>query len=635
MSAVERIPVNRTHFIRRSLFNRWVIALANALFAAGYSWAADLPAGKYQEWTTEKEIFVPMRDGVHLSTDVALPKGAAGRLPTILVRTPYEFEKNVDSLGFYLKQGYAVVAQNERGRFFSEGHLDNEHQNAATDGYDTVEWIAKQPWSNGKVGTLGCSCSGGLQWPMATQNHPAHAAMVPAAVWEVGDVPGNETWGAFYRGGVPQFAVWAWWYYFLAPAERLLLPPNSTQEQRIRLRNSFSLTANKFMVEPSSRIALANYLHLPSQDMLRQFNGAMTPWDNFIKLTPGDARWKTAGYIGAGAKPRVPALHMNTWYDPGLAETTRLFKYLQELGTPNQYLIIGAGPHCGFGGKGLSDLKFGDVAAGDARYAGEEEGYQKLYLDWFEHWLNGAANPVTDMPKVQLHVMNKGWISGDRWPLKETRFTKYYLAADSMAHRQRETGALSRNPAGRSAAADTYIYDPGTPTPSRGGIGCCGFDAALDQRPIEVRKDVLVYTTPSLSEPVTIAGPVEVVLYVSSSAKDTDFVVKLVDVYPDGKSIDLNDDAFRVRYREGFDKKVLMQQGQVYKITLSNMVAAMRFPKGHKIRLDVSSSNFPNYERNLNTGGNNYDETQWVVAENSVHHGGRYPSHVVLPVLPD
>ncbi len=600
--------------------------------------AADLPPAKYTEWTVEKEIFVPMRDGVHLSTDVALPKGATGKLPTILVRTPYEFEKNVEGQQFYLKQGYAVVVQNERGRFFSEGYLKNEHQDAATDGYDTVDWIAKQPWSNGKVGTIGCSCSGGTQWPMATQNHPAHAAMVPGAVWEVGDVPGNETWGAFYRGGVPQFAVWSWWYNFLAPSERFLLPANSTQEQRNRLRNTYSLTANHFSTSKGSgfsQIEADKYFHLPSQDILRQFGAALTPYDEYIKLTPGDARWKEAGYIGAGTNPRVPALHLNSWFDPGATETVRLFKYLQDQGTPNQYLIMGAGPHCVFWKTDLGHFKFGDIDAGDVRYGGLDQGYQKLFLEWYDHWLRGEQNHVTEMPKVQLHVMGKGWISSDRWPLSQARNVSYYLNRDARSEQAVESGSLSTKPPARNSA-DSYLYDPGSPVPMRGGIGCCGFgDVAVDQRPVEMRKDVLVYSTPPLDKPVTVVGPIEVVLYVSSSAKDTDFMVKLVDVYPDGKSVNINDDAFRVRYREGFNKKVLMQSGQVYKITLDNMVASLQFAKGHRIRLDITSSNFPKHERNLNTGGNNYDETEWVVAENSVHHGGKYPSRVVLPVLPD
>ena len=230
--------------------------------------------------------------------------------------------------------------------------------------------------------------------------------------------------------------------------------------------------------------------------------------------------------------------------------------------------------------------------------------------------------------------MGRGWISGDQWPLKETRFLKYYLREDASARARREIGALSTQPPSHNES-DSYVYDPSVPVPSRGGVGCCGFGAAVDQRPVEARKDVLVYSTPPLEKPLTIAGPIDVVLYVSSSAKDTDFMVKLVDVYPDGKAINLSDDAFRVRYREGFDKKVLMQPGTVYKIKLSDMVTAIQFPKGHRIRLDVSSSNFPVFERNLNTGGNNYDETAWVVAQNSIHHGPQHPSYVLLPALPE
>ncbi len=329
----------------------------------------------------------------------------------------------------------------------------------------------------------------------------------------------------------------------------------------------------------------------------------------------------------------MPALHTNTWYDIAVGETTRFFKYLQDMGTANQYLILGAGPHCRLGGD-LHDLKFDDVEVGDARYGGVDRGFENLFLSWFGHWVAGEQNRVTDMPKVQLYVMNKGWVTGDRWPLDETRFTKYYLTGGAGAQLSSDKGGLASSAPGGNQK-DSYLYDPTVPAPSLGGGGCCGLTSAIDQRPAEARRDVLVYSTPRLDKPVTIAGPIEVVLYVSSSAKDTDFIVKLVDVYPDGKAINLGDDAFRMRYREGFDKKVLMQSGQVYKVTLTNMVSAIRFPKGHRIRLDVSSSSVPMYERNLNTGGNNFDETVGVIAENSVHHGSRYPSHVLLPVLPD
>ncbi|MBL8266811.1 CocE/NonD family hydrolase, partial [Steroidobacter sp.] len=230
-----------------------IIGAAMSLFAA-MTWAGDLPPDKYKEWTTQQEIYVPMRDGVRLSTDVALPKGATGRLPTILIRTPYDRDR-LDALmryDMYLKQGYAVVLQNERGRFFSEGDYSNYLQGASKDGYDTIDWIAKQPWSNGKVGTFGCSSPGEQQWPMAAANHPAHAAMIPyASGTAVGSIPGNETRGAFYRGGVPWIGMWAWWYSQLAASERLLLPADSTPEQRVRLRNTYSLTSTNFSMTPS------------------------------------------------------------------------------------------------------------------------------------------------------------------------------------------------------------------------------------------------------------------------------------------------------------------------------------------------------------------------------------------------
>jgi predicted acyl esterase len=590
-----------------------------------------------------------MSDGINLSTDVLLPKGATGKLPTVLVRTPYHKENTHYALfkawdDMFLQRGYAVVIQNERGRHFSEGVHENYLEGANTDGYDAVEWVVNQPWSNGKVGTIGCSSSGEQQWGMASSNHPGHAAALPlASGTAVGDIPGNDTQGAIYRGGIPMVGLWAWWYHDMSPTERLLLPPDTTQEQRIRLRNAFTLQPETWFYRMNGKTIdtsgikndpLLAVSHLPSKDILRNLGGPITPFDQYLTWSAGDPRWDDVEQIRDGAKPRVPALHVNTWHDIGVGEMTRLFKYLQDMETPNQYLIVGAGPHCVMLGEpGLSDLKFGDLHVGDVRYNGMDYGFSRLFLDWFDHWLKGVDNGVTEMDPVQLYVMGKGWISGDEWPLKSTQFTRYFLDSDGRAGHRQDSGILSTG-AAIGPAPDNFTYDPGVPVPTRGG-GCCSDDMAVDQRDIEVRSDVLVYSTPPLDQGVTIAGPIEVVLYVSSSARDTDFTVKLTDVYPDGTSINLNDDGFRVRYREGFDRKVLMESGKVYKITLGNMVTANHFPAGHRIRLQVSSSNFPNLERNLNTGGNNYDETQWVVAENSVHHSRDYPSHVLLPVIPE
>ena len=617
-------------------------------------WTSPLPDAKYTEWKHEKELYVEMRDGVHLSTDVLLPQGAPGKLPTVLIRTPYDKDNGEGMVSgkwtdFFLRQGFAVVVQNERGLFLSEGTFNHYLQGASTDGYDTVEWITKQSWSNGKVGTIGCSSSAEHQWPLAAGNHPGHAAMIPAAYGAaVGDIPGNDTRGAIYRGGVPILAPWITWYGKFAVTDRPLPPPSSTQEQRIRIRSFYALSSrSEFAPDAADAVK-----HLPSGEILREAQGPIAPFEQYITWMPGDPRWDEVEMIGAGDAPRVPALHIDTWHDICVGETIRLFEYLQDLGTPDQYLIVGPGPHCVVlhdppyaltradikdlvAGMRCSDIdnipaadpakfEFGDLKVGDARYRGAEHGYAKLFLAWLNRFLKGEQNDTTDMPKVQLFVMNKGWIAGDTWPLKEAVPTSYYLGAD---------GTLSRG-APQMDGQVSYRYDPLDPTPSIGG-GCCSFAAAVDQRPVSARKDVLLYQTQRLDVPVTIAGPIEIILHISSSAKDTDFIVRLIDVHPDGKAINLNDDAFRVRYRAGFDQKVLMEQGEVYEIRLPNMVMGNRFEQGHRIRLEVASSCFPLYERNLNTGGSNYDETESVIAENSVHHGHSYPSRIVLPLLPD
>lgn len=607
-----------------------------AQVAPGYAW--------------EKELLVTMRDGVRLSTDVLLPRGSEARRPTVLVRTPYDKDRHEwpvqkRFLEAFLARGYAVVLQSERGRWFSEGVYSDYLAGANTDGYDTLDWIVKQRWSNGKVGTLGCSSSGEQQWGIASGNHPAHAAMLPiASGTAVGAIPGNDTQGAIYRGGVPQTGLWAWWYHDMAPTERLIVPSDASREQRIRLRTAYQLQPKPefFHLAPDGSldwlrpkvdfsIALKP---LPSMDTGRRFGGPLTPYDEYATWGPADPRWQRVSTVKSDARPRVPALHVSTWHDVGVGETTRLYKHLQDVGTPNQHLIIGAGPHClmFWDEPRFADLTFGDLAVGDARYGGADRGYERLFLDWFDQWVAGKA-PTAQIPPVQLYVMHRGWVSGSRYPLPDVLSTPFYLATADPGVASIDSGALQIAAHSQDGRHD-YVYDPDSPTPTRGG-GCCEVDNALDQRPVEARRDVLVYSTRPLEKPLSIAGPVSVTLYVSSSARDTDFMVKLVDVFPDGRAINLADDAFRVRYRTGFDRPSPMKPGEVYEITLTNMVAGNRFRKGHRIRLEVASANFPLFERNLNTGKNNFDETSWVVARNSVHFGKRHPSRVVLPVIPE
>jgi putative CocE/NonD family hydrolase len=262
-----------------------------------------------------------------------------------------------------------------------------------------------------------------------------------------------------------------------------------------------------------------------------------------------------------------------------------------------------------------------------------------IYLRWFDYWLKGTSNGVLEMPKVQIYVMGKNkWRGEDQWPLARTRFVNYYLESDGRGNSRFGNGTLEVSAPSRQSS-DTYTYDPKTPVPSLGGVICCTAapntpGGSYDQSDLEARDDVLVYTSPTLRAGVEITGPLELVLYVSSTAKDTDFTGKLVDVYPDGRAFNLQDGLLRARYREGYDKKVWMNEGQVYELHIDLHAVSNYFARGHQIRLEVSSSNFPRLDRNLNTGGNNYDETEWIVARNAVYHSPKYPSHLVLPVVP-
>ncbi|MFB6611784.1 CocE/NonD family hydrolase [Agromyces sp. NPDC056379] len=625
-------------------------------------WQSALPEATFVDFEVEKEIYVPMRDGVRLSTDVYLPTGADGKLPTVLVKTPYDKDVGEGSVrtkwvDYFARQGYAVVVQNERGLLLSEGSFDNYLQGASTDGSDTVDWIVRQSWSNGRVGTIGCSSSGEHQWAMASGNNPAHSAMVPGSSGTaVGNLPGNDTRGAFYRGGIPMLANWALWYGRYVPTERLMLPSGSTQEERQRIRAYFALSGRRGW-RPDSPERLR---HLPSKDVLREAGGPLTPFDDYMTRTPADHAWDEVEFIGAGDEPRVPALHINSWHDLASGETTRLFAYLQSLNTPDQYLIMGGGPHCAiwqelpyqitkalakemFAGMTTTEMDatpapdmrsftFGDLELGDVRYRGVDHGYPKLYLAWFDKWVRGRENGITDMPKVQLFIMNQGWVGADTWPLPRTVPTTYHLTEDPDAWRRNEAGGLSTDSPANDLV-DSFVYDPMNPTPSLGDE--LGFHAAIDQRPVSARRDVLVYSTPQLEHAVTVVGPIKVDLHVSTSVKDTDFIVRLVDVYPDGRAINLAHDGLRLRYRDGFDAPEPAEEGTVYQIVLPNMVTGNRFLEGHRIRLEIASSSFPMYERNLNTGGNNFDETEGVVARNSVHYGAVHGSSITLPILPD
>jgi len=578
------------------------------------------------EATMERLIMVPMRDGVRLSTTVIRPR-SGDRLPTVLVRTPYLKQNEVNNplYALFVREGYAVVIQNERGTEWSEG----THQflaGARADGYETLTWIAEQGWSNGRVGTIGCSSSAEHQLALAAMNHPAHRAMIPMSAGAgIGAIPGVSSQGLFYKGGVPQLGPWAGWYVGSGHVNRPKLPAGLSQDERIRLADFYSPYPRPGSERFGVGVVNAETLgYLPSRDVLRAAGVPETDFDTFMTMSPADARWRAIDFIRDGDRPRVPALHVNGWYDVGAFETVKLFEYLGD--APNQYLIMAPTGHCAMI-SATADYNVGERPVGNAKLP-----YGDLFVEWFDHWLKNEPNDVVDRPRVQAFLEGADrWETYDAFPVPDATPLRLFLRSDGGAQSLDGTGRLAFDPP-TEEPSDSIVSDPMDPVPSRGG-GCCDRDAVRDQRPVEERSDVLVYSTEPLQDGIAVMGEVKMVLHVSSSALDTDVAVKLIDVYPDGRAFNLYDAMQRLRYREGYDRTMPLEPERVYAVEITGLVAGNYFAPGHRIRIEVAGSNFPNFERNLQTGGNNYDETEPVVAINRIHHSTGMASYIELPTV--
>lgn len=592
---------------------------------------------------------IPMRDGVQLDANIYLPRGK-GPFPTVLWRSPYLpdmfFTPGVmplnDLNAALLANGYAIIHSNERGRYWSGG--DYEYlANAGEDGYDTIDWISKQSWSNGKVGTYGCSSTAENQLKLNTAAHPAHAAAIalgPGA--GIGKIGPYAEQGNTFRGGALQLLFASWYrgliFYGKHGDPRPKFPEGLSVEDRERLGETFRLHPNggDFSTSPGFDYE-KYYRHLPVPDLNKAVNGPVTDWDRFSRRTPAVAEWKDISLSNEGDKFGVPMLWGFSWYDVSVAPNVALYNYARENTSTDrarnaQQMFIGPTSHCMMGAEKRQTM-VGDRNLGDGRYD-----YIARYMEWFDHYLKGIDNNALKRPKVDYYQMGANeWFSSDSFPVKGTKFVDLYLTSEGHANTLHGDGMLSfERP--KNSAADSFVYDPIRPVQTNGGGACCmgsiKATGAFDQSTLEMRSDVLVYSTPVLEQDLTVAGFVDVDLYVSSDAKDTDFTLKLIDVDPDGVAYNLDDNILRARYREGYDKPVFMKDGEVYKITFPPMITANTFKKGHRVRLEVSSSNFPRYDRNLNTGGNNFDESKAVIARNSVHHSAKYVSRIRLPVSP-
>lgn len=587
----------------------------------------------------DQKVMMPMRDGVRLATDIYRPK-TDKKVPIIFSRTPYNFnswgdgEQRTRTAEFayrMVSQGYAYVVQNERGRYFSEGEWDILGV-PLTDGYDAFSWMKNQAWSNGKIGTYGCSSTAEWQMAVAALDHPSHAAMVPqgygAGVGRIGDYFEQGNW---YRGGVEQLLFFSWLYSVEHDKFKPRIPAGATQEDLIRVSRFYDLAPENPKVDMAEALK-----HLPISDILQNINGKREIFDKMVRRDPNHRDWYTGGLYHDDMDFGVPSFWFASWYDVSISPNLALFNDVRNNASSkeirdNQYLVIAPTLHCRYT-RATENTIVGERSVGDARLD-----YNEQIMKWFDLWLKGEANDFRDTtPRVQYFTMGSNiWQSSEVWPPADTKMTTYYLNSSGSAGSSLTDGSLSLKKA-RKDYPDGFTYDPMNPVNSLGGNVCCTGNAveggAFDQQEMEKRDDILVYTSEVLEEGVEISGFIESTLYVSSDAKDTDFTIKLIDVYPDGKAYNLDETIQRVRYREGYDKEVFMENGKVYKVDLTPMSTSNYFMPGHRIRIEISSSNFPRFARNLNTGGTNYDESEGVIAHNKVHHSKVYPSQIRLPI---
>ncbi|MGD0694341.1 MAG: CocE/NonD family hydrolase [Terriglobia bacterium] len=581
-----------------------------ALFTLMMSSIAFSFAAEHYEVTVERGVAAKMRDGVVLRADVYRPK-AEGKFPVLLERTPYDKRGGFE---FGLKaaaRGYAVIIQDVRGRYTSEGEWYT-FKHESQDGYDTVEWAASLPYSNGKVGMFGGSYVGATQMLTAIAAPPHLAGIFPVVT------ASNYHDGWTYQGGA--FEQWfnESWTSGLA---------QDTLTRRAQ-RNTNALKGIEKL--PLTDYPLFNAGMAQGSDALSELASYFLDW---LAHPNYDDYWKQLSIEDHHDKVMVPVYHVAAWYDIFLGGSLRNYAGIKAHGGSDsarrgQRLLVVIGGHAG-GGRKIGEVDFGPQAEYD-----EDE----IMLRWYDQLLKSVENGVEREKPVKIFVMGKNvWREEDDWPPARAESTRYFLHSSGNANTLNGDGALSAV-APQSEPEDRFIYNPAEPVPTIGGPLCC--DAGhlapgpRDQRPVEARQDVLVYTSPEFKQDFEVTGPVSLELYARSTAVDTDFTAKLVDVWPNGFAQNLTEGIVRGRYRDSQEKPDFMNPGQTYKFTIDLWATSNVFPAGHRLRLEVSSSNFPRFDRNLNTGEDQAHATRMVKAANTIVHDRAHPSALVLPVIP-
>lgn len=543
---------------------------------------------------------VPMRDGVQLSADLFLPRGAGPR-PTVLMRTPYSnsLEATIEKGQRLADGGYNCVIMDCRGRWDSEGDYV-PFLNEGVDGFDTQEWIGQQPWSDGTIGTAGASYLGTTQWRPAPLGSSYLKCIVPRVICT------DYYSGLLYPGGALQLNVAMTWG----------MRTHGRTGQDIEFHNWTQA-----------------FRHLPIRDIDKSGGRDLPFWRDWIDHPSYDDYWSPMDDEQRWDQIKVPALNMGGWFDLYANQTFTNFNGLRlhggsELARQSQ-LIIGPWPHALSMSTRTGDIDFGQQSLYDL---------EALELRWFDRWLRGIDNGVERESPLRLFIMGANrWQDEDEWPLARTDWQRWFLHSEGQANSVIGDGRLSlESPV--AEAADQFVYDPDYPVQTLGGNNCCSPHVVPwgphDQRPAEMRGDVLCYTSDPLAGDLQVIGPIEVVLFAATDGLDTDWTAKLVDVFPNGYAMNLCDGIVRARYRESCETPSLLEAGTIYEYRIEVGVTGNVFQVGHRLRLEISSSNFPRFDRNPNTGNTYGVDAQLRVAHQTVHHSADHPSHVRIPVIP-
>lgn len=552
----------------------------------------------------ERDIMITAPDGVNLATDLYRPRLAWGPRPTVMIRLPYDksdYGEVHHYTRLFLRHGYAVVVQDMRGRFGSDGTF-LPYRGDPEDAAATLDWIVAQPWSNGRVGTIGCSALGESQIMLAAQRHPAHAAMIPiGAGGAIGSLDNSHGYFAFFEGGVLNLSsAFGWFARWGGKTSDRMWGPDIDYAAAVR--------------------------ELPVIDLVARYRDDPTDYEWLIENFANETVMREWGYVSEADRFSTPGLMIDTWYDTAISSSFSLSAHMRQ-SAPDQHLIIAPGTHCSFDGQWgqVGEMPYGPEAA---------RGYDELFVAYFDHWLRGRTAPDL-APYTYFMLGANRWLEADHWPPEDSTPHVLPLSADA----DRPGSGQLLEPEGEPATGTiSYLSDPNDPVPSIGGATCCTNDPDLLVGPayqdeVESRPDVVTFTSAPLAQTLRIAGPISAVLHVSSDAPDADIIARLTDIDPEGRSLMIQEGALRLRYRDSYTEPTLMEPWVPVEATVRIRDIAYQLEPGHRLRLTISSSNFPRLERNLQTGGRNYDETQGQTAEIRIHTGTATPSRLMLYVL--